>query len=85
TRTADVLRAESDLLDDLATAIDPTDARALSDAPRALARRAVRMWLGGSPPVDFATVERVLAVARGDAGACDTVDGRRVRRSRQRL
>ena len=44
-RQADLLRDEADLLDALALAIDPTDARALADAPVALARRAVRRWL----------------------------------------
>ena len=52
----------------------------------ALARRAVRRWLARTatrptPP----TVERVLAVARGEAVATETGDGRRVERHRQRL
>ena len=58
------------LLDGLAAALDPTDARALSAAPAALARRAVRRWLtaGCEHPPDAATVERVLAVARARPG-----------------
>lgn len=85
TRQADLLRDEFDLLDDLAAAIDATDARALAAAPVALARRAIRRWLGGEHPPDAATVARVLAVARGEARACETVDGRRVTRHRQKL
>lgn len=88
-RQADVLRADDDLLDELAAALDPTDARQLAAAPSPLARRAVRRWLAdldpaGHPP-DLATVERVLAVARGEATACDVAGGRRIARSRQRL
>jgi hypothetical protein len=57
----------------------------LSITPVALARRAVRQWLASPLPPDAATVERVLAVARGEADACDVGGGREVRRSRQRL
>jgi len=84
-RQADLWRDDADLLDRLASAIDPTDARALADAPVALARRAVRIWLTGEHPPDLATVERVLAVARGEAAACETNDGRRISRHQQRL
>jgi tRNA(Ile)-lysidine synthase len=85
TRTADVVRADNDLLDELASAIDPTDALALSRAPAPLARRAIRQWLAKPYPPDLATVERVLAVARGDALACDIGQNREIRRSKQRL
>lgn len=84
-RQADLLRDDADLLDQLALGLDPTDARALRDAPPPLARRAVRRWLANGHPPDAATVERVLAVARGDAVATETGDGRRVERHRQRL
>ncbi|MFZ9627950.1 MAG: tRNA lysidine(34) synthetase TilS [Ilumatobacteraceae bacterium] len=84
-RQADIARADSDLLDDLAGAIDPTDARALADLPTALARRAVRRWLTDDHPPDAATVERVLAVARNEALGTDIGGGRRVSRHRQRL
>jgi tRNA(Ile)-lysidine synthase len=87
-RQADVARADRDLLDELAAAIDPTDARALAAAPPALARRAVRRWLRvglEQHPPDRATVERVLSVARGGAVACEVGGGRSVRRSRGRL
>ncbi len=86
TRTADLLRADDDLLEELAAGLDPTDARQLAEAPLPLARRAIRRWLarGGYPP-DAATVARVLDVARGGAVGCDVGAGRRVERSRQRL
>jgi tRNA(Ile)-lysidine synthase len=87
-RQADLLRDDATLLDELAAAIDPTDARALAAAPPALARRAVRRWLrdgGEQHPPDRATVERVLAVAGGAVAACEVGAGRSVRRSRGRL
>lgn len=82
------LRADVELLEALASAIDPTDARALAAAPAALARRAVRAWLRAGDerhPPDADTVERVLAVATGRAVGCEVGDGRRVQRSHQRL
>jgi tRNA(Ile)-lysidine synthase len=85
-RQAELLRDDAAYLDDLALAIDPTDARAVAAAPVVLARRAVRRWLrevaGGHErhPPDAAAVERVLAVARGDALATE-VSGVRVSRS----
>ena len=85
TRQADLIRDDSDLLDQLAAGIDPTDAPALANAPLALARRAIRQWLAHPYPPDAATVERVLAVARGEAVACQTNDGRLVSRSAQKL
>jgi tRNA(Ile)-lysidine synthase len=84
-RQAATLRHEADLLDELAIGIDPTDARAVAAAPPALARRALRRWLTCGYPPDAAAVERVLAVARGEAVACEIEGGRRVRRSGQRL
>jgi len=84
-RTASLLEDDDALLDTLASAIDPTDAAALAVAPLPLARRAVRQWLTEGYPPDLATVERVLAVARGDARATDAGRGRRVRRRAGRL
>jgi tRNA(Ile)-lysidine synthase len=87
-RQAELLRADADLLDELAAPLDPTDAAALAAAPPALARRAVRRWLRAGDeqhPPDRATVERVLAVARGSAAACEVAGGRTVRRSRGQL
>lgn len=85
TRQAALLRDDADLLDELAAAIDPTDAKALAAAPVPLARRALRRWLTTDHPPDAATVERVLQVAGGLASSCDVGAGRRVERSHQRL
>jgi tRNA(Ile)-lysidine synthase len=80
-RQADHLRDDAALLDELAAGLDPTNAATLRAAPVPLARRAVRRWLSGEHPPDAASVERVLAVATGDARACDVGGGRTVRRS----
>ena len=84
-RAASLLEDDARLLDELAAAVDPTDAAALAAAPVPLARRAVRRWLAvdGYPP-DLAAVERVLAVARGERRATE-VGGRRVVRTSGRL
>jgi tRNA(Ile)-lysidine synthase len=90
TRQAAVLRAEADLLDELADALLTTAgaeapaARVLADAHPALARRAVRRWLGAPPP-SLAEVERVLAVARCERRAAQLAGGRRVWRADGRL
>jgi tRNA(Ile)-lysidine synthase len=84
-RTADVLRTDNDFLDELARGIDPTDAKALAAAPTPLAYRALRQWLSDPYPPDLATLERILAVARGDVLACDVGENRQIRRSKQRL
>jgi len=84
-RQAELLRDDDALLDELASAIDPTDAKAISAAPQALARRALRMWLAHPYPPDLATIERVLCVARGETPGCDIGGGRQVKRSQQRL
>jgi tRNA(Ile)-lysidine synthase len=89
-RQAELLADDADLLAELAAAIDPTDAVVLAAAPPPLARRAVRVWLRAAGdderhPPDAATVERVLAVARGEASATDVGRRRRVSRSRGRL
>jgi tRNA(Ile)-lysidine synthase len=85
-RTGDLLRDDDDLLDELAAAIDPADARAVAVAPAPLARRALRRWLAadGYAP-DLATLNRALDVARGAATACDLGGERRLQRQRQRL
>jgi tRNA(Ile)-lysidine synthase len=87
TRQAELLRAESDFLDEMAAAAWPDRARlasTLASLPTVLARRAVRAWLG-SPPPSFADVERVLAVASGTSRATDVSGGRRVARHEGRL
>jgi tRNA(Ile)-lysidine synthase len=85
-RTADLLRADDQFLDELAAAIDPTDAVALATAPGVLGSRAIRQWLEhqGYPP-DTDAVRRVLAVASGTAGACELAGGRRIERRGTRL
>jgi tRNA(Ile)-lysidine synthase len=87
-RQARHLRDDAELLRELAAPLDATDARALAAAPAPLAARAVRAWLRAGDeqhPPSAAAVERVLAVARGEAVACELPGGRRVRRHRQRL
>jgi tRNA(Ile)-lysidine synthase len=84
-RQAALMADDSDLLDELAAHIDPTDAKALAGAPVALARRAIRRWLSGNHPPDAASVERVLAVARGEVIACELPGGFRISRTNQRI
>ena len=85
TRQAGLLRADDDLLAAQAARLDPTDAVALAGAPRPLAARAVRSWLGGEHPPSADVVARVLAVAAGAAVACQIAGGDRISRSEQRL
>jgi len=88
-RQAPLMRSEAALLDELAAQLDPTDARALADAPLPLARRAVRAWLregpGAGRPPSAATVERVLGVAHHEAVATEVGGGWSIRRSEGRL
>jgi tRNA(Ile)-lysidine synthase len=69
--------------------IDATDAGALAAAAPAVARVAIREWLRQYDPEhhppDGATVERVLAVARGEAVGTEIGSGRRLRRTAGRL
>jgi tRNA(Ile)-lysidine synthase len=85
-RTARVVGDDAALLDELASVIDPTDARALATADPRLARRALRAWLtrDGYPP-DLATVNRALDVANGTHRACEIGPGYRLERTNQRL
>lgn len=89
-RQADRARSMVELLEELASGVDPTDARALAAAPTAVGATAVRRWLrgegiGAGYGVDAAAVDRVLAVARGRAVACEVIGGFRVARSSGRL
>jgi tRNA(Ile)-lysidine synthase len=83
-RQADILRAESEFLDALAADAwpgpDGPRAATLAALAPALARRAVRRWIGAPPP-SVAEVERVLAVAAGESRATELAGGRAVRRS----
>jgi len=73
-RQAAILRSDSEFLDDLAARAWPggegddheARAAALVALPLPLARRALRQWLGAPPP-SLAEIDRVLAVASGDA------------------
>ena len=89
-RQAELLREESDFLDELARAAWPgaegASARALVALPPVLARRAVRLWLGPPPP-SLAEVTRVLQVAAGEHRATELAgrtDGAPNRRSAAR-
>jgi tRNA(Ile)-lysidine synthase len=86
-RQAAVIADDSDLLNLLASDIDPTDAAAVRSAPVALGRRTIRQWLRGegSHPPDLAGVERVLAVARGVYVGAEVAPSTRVRRSKGKL
>ena len=87
-RQAEILREESDYLDDLARAAWPGDrapsARSLMELHPVLARRAVRVWLGPPPP-SSAEVARVLEVADGRCRATELAGGRTVRRTAGQL
>lgn len=84
-RQAELWRDDDDLLEQLAAQLDPTDARAVTAAPVALARRALRQWLADPHPPSAGELERVLQVARGERIACELEGGRRIARSQQRL
>ena len=93
-RHADLTREAAEALDAATAYLDPTDGAALVAAPRALARWALRGWItegrgatgrGERYPPDLAAVDRVLAVARGEARAADVGCGWSVRRRAGRL
>ncbi len=88
-RTASLLGGIKDLLDTQTNNLDPTDAKALAKLPEPLAQIVVRRWIRSKThaehPVDAATVQRVLAVARNEALSSDVGNGWRVSRSSQRL
>ncbi len=87
-RAAAIAGQEAELLDALAAALDPLDAAALVAAPAPLARRALRRWLTEADPPyppSAAALERVLAVARGQAVATEVGGGLRVARTGGRL
>ena len=88
-RGAGLMGGVRDLLDELAAAIDPTDAKALAEAPEPLAQMALRRWIlretQAEHPPDAAAIERVMAVARNEARSTEIGGGWRVTRSSQRL
>jgi tRNA(Ile)-lysidine synthase len=90
-RTAEVTSADVLLLDELAAALDATDAKGLAGAPEPLARRALRQWIvrtgvdpEGHPP-SLATLDRMMRVARGEVIACEVGWGWRLARKNQLL
>lgn len=88
-RTSHLADVQRRLLDQAAEEIDPCDVHQLQAVHPAIAQRALRRWVGGSSlhdyPPDAAAMERLMAVVRGDAVACELTGGIRVERSRQRL
>lgn len=84
-RAAALATQEARYLDAEAERVDVTDAAALSSAPVALARRAIRRWLTTEHPPDAAAVERVLDVAAGRVRGTEVSPHMTVRRSGGRL
>jgi tRNA(Ile)-lysidine synthase len=87
-RQAALAADDSALLDELASALDPTDVSALRGAPLALVRRALRGWLrsgAGYHPPSGAEIARVMEVVAGRVPACELSGGRRVSRKAGRL
>jgi tRNA(Ile)-lysidine synthase len=88
-RQADLFAAENDLLDELASGLDPRDCATLQAAPTALVRRALRRFIrdetGGEHPPDGATVARVLAVVNLDVTGTELGGGWRLARTSGRL
>ena len=87
-RLADLVTRDTAALDDIASSVDPSDVKSLLEVPDAVARRALREWLrphfeGYAP--DAAGLERVMAVARGEAVGTEVVAGVSVRRTAGRL
>ena len=88
-RGAGLMGGIRDLLDELAAAIDPTDAKAMAEAPEPLAQMALRRWIqretSAEHPPDAAAIERVMAVVRNEIRSTEIGGGWRVTRSSQRL
>lgn len=88
-RQAELAADAVSVFDELGASIDPCDAKAVAAAPPALARWVVRTWIQGATgaghPLDAAALDRVLAVARGEARAAEVAGGWRVARTTGRL
>jgi len=89
TRHARLVGEALDVVAKQACAVDPTDTAALAAVQPAVASEALRSWLRcelDTPlNVDAASIERVLAVARGLHSATEIEGGHRVARSAGRL
>ncbi len=84
-RQSTMFASEKAYLDELADKLDPCDVQTLRVQPPALQQRSIYRWLRTSSPTDAASVDRVLAVVRGETKATQVVGGRIVRRSKGRL
>ena len=88
-RGAGLMGGIRDLLGQLAEAIDPTDAKAVAQAPAPLAQMALRRWIqretGAEHPPDGAAIGRAMAVARNETRSAEIGGGWRIARSSQRL
>lgn len=88
-RQASTMREVADYLAETAAHLDPTDTAALRSAPPLLARVALRQWLRTSSddhhPPSASTLERVMAVVRGETVATELGRGVRVARTAGRL
>ena len=88
-RQADVFALVADYLKLEAAQLDPTDTRVLREVPEVVARVALREWLRAGTeerhPPDAATIDRVMAVVRGDAVATELGGNRRVERTAGKL
>ncbi len=88
-RLAELAGEDAELIEQIASGLDPTDASAMSTAPVAMASAAFRMWwqrvTSSAYPPDREAIGRVLVVAAGEARACDVARGWRVARSAGRL
>jgi len=86
-RQAEVMADQQRMLDQQAAHLDPGDCAGLQAVDPVVAAETVRAWLRQQPgtTVDRATVQRVLAVAAGDAVGTDVGGGWQIRRTRQRL
>jgi len=88
-RHADLVADALAVVQILASDVEPTDVSALRAAPSAVASEALRLWIraetGSSTSVDSASIERVMAVVRGEAVATEVIGGHRVARTAGRL
>ncbi len=88
-RHADLVADALVVVQILAADVEPTDVSDLRDAPPAVASEALRLWIraetGSSTSVDSASIERVMAVVRGEAVATEVIGGHRVARTAGRL
>ena len=84
-RQAELLRSGARYISTEAEKIDPTDSRALIEAPTILSREAIRNWIWKTRkddhPPDLATIDRVLDVAYLRAVATEIGNGWRVART----